>query len=367
MIDSLGPTQGLSLLRLQLVSNIKVNQLINHLMSDDQYMSIREIVSSDEDEEGNYDYSTVSNVGMVYLYVHNKARKRKEETKEDYLRTLLSFLRYVAVIGKNDIRELSRSDLEAFQVQLEQHYKKSNTQAKKVIIIDSFLSWCYEEGYLKKNVARGLRPVKKIKEEIPERDIEEADLQQALQCFKDTPKVLSLLLLLVTSGMRLNEVILPSWGDLYFDRRRKKHYLITRTKRDKIRHVHIKKYALSALIEYRKRVGLSCELNSQDNTPFYPNRLGRRYRLASLSTYLSKQMESAGLTTIHGQRVTPHFLRHYFVQAAYANGAPLDYISETLEHSSTKITKENYLSRQLKKDRDVSDYVDIDLEWNPEK
>lgn len=343
----------------QLLNSLNHNQLIYALINNSYFFSVRERVSVREDEEGNYDYSQVSNIGMVYLYVHNREKKRKDKTKEDYVRSLLVFLQHVAAIGKNDIRELSRFDMEAFQAKLEQHYTKSNTQAKKIVIIHSFLTWCYEEGYLKKNVARGLRPVKKIKEQIPERDIEESDLRLAIEFHQNNPKVQSLLLILATSGMRLNEVIVPRWGDLYYDRRRKKHYLVTRTKRDKIRHVHIKDYALAALIEYRKRVGYSADLNSEDASPFYPNRLGQRYSLSSLSTYLSKQMAEAGLTTIHGHRVTPHFMRHYFAQTAYANGAPLDWISETVDHSTTKITKENYLSRQLKKERDVSDYVDL--------
>ncbi|WP_281278825.1 tyrosine-type recombinase/integrase [Paenibacillus kobensis] len=298
---------------------------------------------------------------MVYLYVHNREKARKAKTKEDYTRMLLAFLQYTAAVGKSDIRQFARFDMEAFQLHLEQRYTKSSTLAKKVVIVHSFLSWCYEEGYLSKNIARGLRPVKLVKEEIPERDIDELDLKDAILFYKDNPKVQSLLLILATSGMRLNEVITPCWKDLYWDRRQKRHYLITRTKRDKIRHVHIKDYALNVLLEYRKRVGLSTELNSEDETPFYPNRYGQRYTLSSLSSYLSKYIAAAGLTTIHGNRVTPHFMRHYFAQTAYAKGAPLDWISETVDHSSTKITKDNYLSRQLKKDRDVSDYVDLEM------
>lgn len=70
-------------------------------------------------------------------------------------------------------------------------------------------------------------------------------------------------------------------------------------------------------------------------------------------------MNAAGLKTIHGERVTPHFLRHYYVNAAFASGAPLDWISEQLKHSSTKIAKENYLSRLLKKERNVSEFVNL--------
>ncbi|GFN33016.1 tyrosine-type recombinase/integrase [Paenibacillus xylaniclasticus] len=335
------------------------NELINALTNNSHYVDLRRSVSAYEDEDGNYDFSQVSNIGMVYLYVHNRDKSRKPKTKEDYIRMLVAFLQYVAVIGKDDIRQLSRFDMETFQNHLEQQYAKSSTLAKKVVIVHSFLTWCYEEGYLQKNIARGLRPVKLVKEEIPERDIDELDLKDAIAFYEDNPKVQSLLLILATSGMRLNEVITPCWKDLYWDRRQRKHYLITRTKRDKIRHVHIKDYALQALLEYRRRVGLRTELNSEDDSPFYPNRLGRRYSLSSLSTYLSKCIEDAGLTTVHGHRVTPHFMRHYFAQTAYAKGAPLDWISETVDHSSTKITKDNYLSRQLKKDRDVSDFVDI--------
>lgn len=344
--------------RLELIYS---NQLIHSLMDSNYFTFVREKVSEFEDERGNYDYSRVSNIGMVYLYVHNRERKRKDKTKEDYIRGLLAFLQHVVEIGKHDIRELSRFDMETFQLQLEQQYAKSNTQAKKIVIIQSFLTWCFEEGYLQKNIARGLRPVRKIKEEIPERDIEESDLRHAIEYHQNNPKVQSLFLILATSGMRLNEVIFPRWGDLYYDRRRKKHYLVTRTKRDKIRHVHIKEYALAVLVEYRNRVGLNTDINDEDDSPFYPNRLGRRYSLSSLSTFLSKQMEAAGLATIHGHRVTPHFMRHYFAQTAYANGAPLDWISETIDHSSTKITKENYLSRQLKKERDVGDFVDLNI------
>lgn len=333
--------------------------LIPALMSTQYYPILRERISAYEDEDGNYDYSGISNLGMVYLYVHNREKKRKDKTKEDYVRTLTTFLADVADSGKGDIRELSRFDMEMFQARLEQRYPKSNTQAKKIVIIHSFLTWCYEEGYLPKNIARGLRQVAKIKEEIPERDIEEADLRAAIAFHKENPKVQSLLLILATSGMRLNEVILPRWGDLYYDRSRKRHYLITRTKGDKLRHVHIKDYALEVLMEYRRRVGLPVALHSGDASPFYPNRRGKRYNLTSLSSYLSEQMAAAGLTTVHGHRVTPHFMRHYFAQTSYANGAPLDWISETVGHSSTKITKDNYLSRQLKKERDVSDYVDL--------
>ncbi|WP_161631228.1 tyrosine-type recombinase/integrase [Paenibacillus pinihumi] len=341
------------------VHSLPTAALLPFMLEDTHVQSVMKIISADEDEQGNYNFSPISNLGMMYLYVHNRDKRRKASTKKEYLRELLVLLRYVTELGKADIRELTRMDMELFQSHLEQRTKKSSTLGKKVVIVQSFLKWCYEENYLSKNIARGLRPVHKNRAEIPDHDIEETDLRQAIAYYEDNPKIKALLLILATSGLRLNEVIAPCWGDLYYDPRRKRYYLRTKTKRDKLRHAHIKDYALEALLEYRRRLGMCTEVNGKDSSPFYPNRHHKHYSLSSLSTSLSQCMAEAGLTTIHGNRITPHYLRHYFTQTAYAKGAPLDWISETLDHSSTKITKDNYLSRIMKKERDVSDYVDL--------
>lgn len=330
------------------------------LLLDDQYRGqVMEGISAQEDDQGNYNYRAVSNLGMVYLYIHRRDRRRKLNTKKEYARELLLLLRYPAQLNKTDIRELTRLDMEKFQQLLEQQGHRTSTLSKKIVIIQSFLTWCYEEGYLNKPIARGLQPVHMNRAELPDRDIDEQSLRSAIDYYKEQPKIQSLLFILATSGLRLNEIITPLWGDLYYDASRKRYYLRTRTKRDKLRHAHIKDYALEALLEYRRRLGLSTMISPGDSTPFYPNRLGKCYTLSSLSASLSTWMAEAGLTTIHGRRITPHYLRHYFTQTAYAKGAPLDWISETLDHSSTKITKENYLSRVMKKERDVSDYVDL--------
>ncbi|MFF2154446.1 tyrosine-type recombinase/integrase [Paenibacillus chitinolyticus] len=103
------------------------------------------------------------------------------------------------------------------------------------------------------------------------------------------------------------------------------------------------------------------ELDKKDTSPFYPNRLGRHYSLSSLSSSLTAWMKEAGLVTTQNQRVTPHYLRHYFAQAAFAAGAPIGHIAETLGHSLERTTKENYLRNSLKKQHDVSELVDIRL------
>lgn len=333
--------------------------LISDLSNVDHYPIIRSYISKEENDEGDYNYSDISNIGMVYLYIHRKGSNRKKETKTEYARELLQFLEQAASYGIKDIRSLKRSEIEAYQDWLTLRYPKTNTQAKKVSILGAFLTWCYKEKYIQRDLSRGLVSVQINKNQIPDRDIEESSVRAAIDFYSEDPKFKSLLLLLGSTGLRLNEIVTPKWNDLYFDSVRKKHYLRTKTKRDRIRHAHIKEYVLKELQEYRQRVGLNISLDPNDYSPFYPNRMGKHYLLTSLSSIVTKKLADAHLRTTQNYKTTAHFFRHFFARAAYNAGASVDRISKTLDHSSTRVTEENYLHRELKKEHDVSDYVDI--------
>ncbi|OME30675.1 hypothetical protein BSK63_17430 [Paenibacillus odorifer] len=343
------------------LDNIDSSYTRDLFLDDSSYSRLMSYASQREDEKGNYDYEKISNYGMLYLFIHLKGTNRNLNTKKDYIREILNLLSYSAAIGKSDIRDLSRSDIENFQDLMERKYEKTTTRAKKIGIVQSFLDWCYEEEYISKKLSRGLTTVKINKEEIPMREFDDEVLKNAIMYYNDQPKVKSLLLLLATTGLRLNEVRVPAWGALSFDSKRDRYYLRTLTKRGKIRYANIKDYVLEELVEYRKRLGLSSELDPTDQTPFYPNRYGKHYSLSSLSSSLSKKMDEASLTTTLNQRATPHYLRHFFAQTAYAAGAPISHIAETLGHTLDRTTKVNYLRNSLKKEHDVSEVVDIHL------
>ncbi|OMF76665.1 tyrosine-type recombinase/integrase [Paenibacillus glucanolyticus] len=348
-----------SVFQINELNTLNLYTIKNELLKTDYYPELYSIVASQEDLKGNYNYEQVSNVGMIYLYVHQRGKNRSIKTKQDYVRMLLHFLYFCHSIDVNDFRSLTRFNIEQYQDVLQQLYPRKTTLAKKITILRGFLKWCYEEDYCEKDLSRGLLPVKIDKNQIPEREIEEDTLRSSILYFKNNPKIKGLLLTLATTGLRLNEIITPKWGDLSYDNRRDKYYLKTIGKRGKVRQAHIKEYALNDIMEYRLRLGLSVEIDPTDLTPFYPNRYGKHYSPSSLSTALSRYMEEAGLKTVKLQRVTPHFLRHYFAQAARAAGASVSDIAETLEHESERTTKENYLRTQLKKEKDVSDLVDI--------
>ncbi|CAH8721269.1 site-specific integrase [Bacillus cereus] len=316
-----------------------------------------------ENDNGEYCYDEISNLGMLYMFIHDNSRpNRSERTKIEYIRELIQFFKWIQnLLRITDIRNLHRKDCDKYQLFIINKYKRQTTQQKKCVVVKSFLDWCYRKEYIKRNLTLGFYSIRIDKEQIPERDIQKSNITIALEKLNNQPKFKSLLLLLGTTGMRLNEVITPKWRDVYWDEKRKNVYLKTLTKGRKIRHVLLKEYVLHEIQEYRLRVGLQSELDPYDETPFFPNRYGRHYRLTSLSTSFSKKMAEIGLVTECGGRITPHFMRHFFAQEAYDAGASTDNIADTLQHSDPKITKSNYLKRQLQKEHDVSVFVDLNI------
>jgi hypothetical protein len=55
--------------------------------------------------------------------------------------------------------------MQKLQKELENLYPRTYTRTRKIIIIDSFIKWCFEQDYLTKDVSRGLKPVKPDREE----------------------------------------------------------------------------------------------------------------------------------------------------------------------------------------------------------
>ncbi|WP_336775274.1 tyrosine-type recombinase/integrase [Paenibacillus sp. MMO-58] len=337
----------------------KNKERLEVLLNNEHYDLIHSYIIRTENDAGDYDYSSLSNIGMLYLYLHKVGTNRVDNTKKEYAREIMQFFNKIHSNGVSDIRLLKRSQVEGYRSWLIQEYTKTTTQAKKITIVSSFLSWCYEEKYLRRDLRRALVNVKVEREQIPEREIDHSSFQAAIKYYEHDPKFKGLILLISSTGLRLNEVITPDWKDLYFDSVRSKYYLRTITKRGHERHAHIKEYVLKEIIEYRRRLGLNVSIDPTDESPFYPNRTGKRYLLTSLSAIVTKKLAKAQVVTIQNNKVTAHYFRHFFARTAFNSGAPTDRISKTLGHSSSKITEENYLHRELKKEHDVSDFVDL--------
>ena len=160
--------------------------LLRVLSNGEHYSVVHSFISDNEKENGDYNYSDVTNVGMLYLYVHRTEGSRKENTKSEYARELLQFLRNLYGQNITDIRSLKRKQIEVYQKWLANRYPKRKTLAKKITILTGFLSWCFTEGYLKRDLTRGLVGVKLDRGQIPDRDIDMATMEHAIAYYAST-------------------------------------------------------------------------------------------------------------------------------------------------------------------------------------
>ncbi len=81
-----------------------INEMKNSMLDITYFDTLTNRASLYEDQQGNYDYSLFSNIGVTYLYVRQKDKKRGLQTKKEYISIILNFLIILpSLYNKNDI------------------------------------------------------------------------------------------------------------------------------------------------------------------------------------------------------------------------------------------------------------------------
>lgn len=340
-------------------ASIDISKGTHHLLDSQYVESLKEYVY--DREKSRYDYVKLNNLAMIYLYVHrrkNAFEEKKEKTKKEYLSELIRFFEDVRdTVG--DFRNLDRRLMEKYENELIKRYPKRTTVARKLVIIKSFLKWLYKVNYLDKDVTVDMSGATVRIKDRPDRNLRTDEVQKVIRHYQNNPKVLALVATLATTGLRIAELASAVWGDLEWDEEVKGYFLTITGKGDKVRDAYIQENVLEVLKEYRRRVGLSDQLNPTDQSPFYPNRHGGFYNSNALSEQLNKYLEAAGVRT-KDRRITAHWFRHYFSRQADMAGASITDIQRTLGHESI-ITTQGYLDRSTSRRLNVGKHVKLNL------
>ena len=313
------------------------------------------------DKDFGYDYSPLSNIAMIYLYIHQKKsafEDRKDKTKQEYLSELLRFYREVErTVG--DIRNLDRRMMENYEMSIIARYPKRTTASWKLVVVKSFLKWLYKVGYINQDITIDMSGATVKIKDRPDRNLKTDEVQRMIRYHHNNPKALALIALLATTGLRIAEVASAVWGNLEWDEEAKGYFLTVKGKGNKIRDAYIQENVLDVIKEYRRRVGMSDQINPADKSPFYPNVRGEHYNPRALSEQLNKYLQQAGVRTDE-RKITAHWFRHYFARQADLAGASLTDIQRTLGHESV-ITTQGYLERSAMRRQNVGRLVKIEL------
>jgi len=297
------------------------------------------------------DWSRIPDELLVYLFLHDEptlGKTRTINTKKGYLRDIHQFINFTGTL----IRNLDSSDLLAYQKFCEEQGVASTTLRKRSSVIKQFFSYLYKQGVLSADITNKMKRVSQPLDKKKNRDVYYNEVQQLLQHFEETDFfAYTMLMLLASTGIRINELATAKWSSLFvFNVHGQDYTFITVLgKGNKPRDILILEDVFHTIVEFRMRRSKKTSIDPNDTTAFFCKSDGSHYTSEYLSTEFSNIVSQSPFSFISARkdRITPHSLRHYFAAALSDKGVDLRAIQDALGHANIQTT-EGYLRRKRK-------------------
>ena len=271
---------------------------------------------------------------------HLQVLGRTERTIRGYLSEFRQFLGFLQDRGISEPHELSREEVEAYQVSL-LYRRKSNgnpislkSRHTKTAAVLVFLRYLYEAGFVLANPGRGIKQPslpRKILPKLPsvediERLLEAPDVETPLG-LRDR----AILELLYSSALRNTELRKLKLEDLDLERLEVR---VIEGKGRKSRVVPMGEPAAFWLEAYLER-GRASLIRKTEHGLVFATARGDGLRVETLIKLVAKHTTAAGL----GLNITPHILRHCCASHMLARQAGLRHLQELLGHESPESTQ----------------------------
>ncbi|MCR4908929.1 MAG: site-specific tyrosine recombinase XerD [Lachnospiraceae bacterium] len=263
-------------------------------------------------------------------YLHN-VKKASNNTELSYKRDLSKLLAYLDGSGVKDVRDIRKTHLTAYIMDLEKRNFTAATVSRNIASVKAFFHFLLKMGYVDENPAEDLKSPKIVKKApkilTPDEVVKLLDQPRG-----DTPKDLrdkAMLELLYATGMRVTELITLKVGDVnltmnYIDcHDASKDRVIPFGAEAKIALMNYLAHSRDAMIEDKNEDTLfvNCSGIPMSRQGFW-----------KLIKYYAKK---AGIK----EDITPHTLRHSFAAHLVENGADLRAVQEMLGHSDISTTQ----------------------------
>ena len=151
-------------------------------------------------------------------YLRSKVRaNHRRSTIEGSFTSVLLFLTFYGSLGKTDLKDLQRADLEAFIEHEQERGMYITTVKTRMASIIAFLHFLMDEDILPRAVLR--KPIRlKLPETLP-RAMNPGDVHQFVRAIDDT-RDRALILLLLRTGVRIGEALNLTLDDIDLSERR---------------------------------------------------------------------------------------------------------------------------------------------------
>jgi|UniRef100_A0A7C1GCS9 integrase/recombinase XerD len=266
------------------------------------------------------------NKELIELYIsHLIARNRSERTIKTFKSILQEFVEF---LGDRHVSQVTVYDIDFFLATLRSKGWKKDSIYTAAVAVKRFLEFLG----LSDNLA-GF--------ELPRREKRLPKYLEVEEVFKlvdvaENPRDRLIVLLLFTTGLRINELVSLRLTDIDIEKRS----IRVRGKGAKERIVYFPEFVLPILKEHLESI--------KNSEWLFPSEASDHIHYTTVERILKRLKKKAGIT----KRVTPHVLRHTFATLSLASGLDIREIQELLGHSSLNTTQiYTHVSRErLRKD-----------------
>jgi integrase/recombinase XerD len=277
--------------------------------------------------------------------------KRSKHTHEAYSRDIAAFYDFLAKHERClTIKGVSLGDVQDYAEHLKNTCKEVSTQARKIAVVKSLLTFAHKTGYIIFNVgAAQLLP--EGKDKLAQRILSTSQVQHILYEAKDNKRNHAMILLLYGSGIRCAELCGLQWEDV--QESAAGGQITVLGKGSKTRSIPLHKTVWDELISIRPEdasakdyVFASRKLSTRENE-------GQTRKLSETQVWriVKEYAVKAGI-----KNASTHWMRHAHATHAMEKGAPLRLIQETLGHADLR-TPSRY--QHVRPDASSSQFLDL--------
>ncbi len=257
-------------------------------------------------------------------------------SRTTYLNAMMQFTRWCA---EKKITYPKHETILSYKFWLDTKGLSSYTKAIYIIVIRRFFSWLHDSDFLKENIARKIKGIKRYAKSHQKESLSIESLKKLLASIDCSnmqgKRDYALINLLVRTGLRLKEVVSANLDDMYEQRGEMLLWIHGKGRSSKDEFVLLTPQTLTSLHEYLQ----SREIKSEKDPLFVSlsdRNYGKRLTMFSLSRLIKKRLRAAGFDS---KRITAHSLRHTFGVLSMQAGASLYEVQLAMRHTAPTTTQ----------------------------
>jgi len=269
-------------------------------------------------------------IDAFIAYMHD-VKKTSNNTEMSYRRDLKKVRKYLEEKHVNEVKEITREDLNAYILYLKENQFAAATISRNIASIKAFFAFLVKEGLVAEDVSVSLKSPK-IEKRVPEVMTMEDVVRLLEQPCGDSPKEIrdkAMLELLYATGIRVTELINLKVTDVNLQM----GFIICRDGA-KERIIPFGKEAKHALLHYFDGAR-DAMVEKEGSDALFVNCSGQSMSRQGFWKLIKFYAKKAGIM----EDITPHTLRHSFAAHLVENGADLRSVQEMLGHSDISTTQ----------------------------